>query len=108
MTENQNEDQNTANQQVESGQNGAQADSKNLSAADAAQLMQSAVEDLRQQWLQSAVRLANALKNGQRVGLGTIEDLRRLRENYEELERARQFLLSAGVAAKPNAAPEGQ
>lgn len=107
MTENQNEDHNTVDQQVESDQNGTQADSKNLSAAEAAQLMQSAVDDLRQQWLQSAVRLANALKNGQRVGLGTIEDLRRLRENYEELERARQFLLGAGGTAKPSTAPEG-
>ncbi len=40
----------------------------------------------RRQWLQSAVTVANVLKNGQPVHRGTFEDLRQVRENYEELE----------------------
>jgi hypothetical protein len=38
------------------------------------------------------VTIANILKNGQTVHRGTFDDLRQLRENYEELERARMFL----------------
>ncbi len=64
----------------------------NLSAGDAAALMSTTVSRLRQQWLQSAVTIANILKNGQTVHRGTFDDLRQLRENYEELERARMFL----------------
>jgi hypothetical protein len=68
----------------------------NLSAGDAAVLMSTTVNRLRQQWLQSAVTIANVLKNGQTVHRGTFDDLRQLRENYEELERARMFLRNVG------------
>lgn len=55
--------------------------------------MSATVLNLRQQWLQSAVTVANILRGGQTVNRGTFEDLKRLRENYEELERARIVLL---------------
>ena len=55
---------------------------------------------MREQWLQSAVTIANFLKNGQNVHRGTFDDLRQLRENYEELERARMFLRNVGNADK--------
>ena len=64
----------------------------NVSAGEAAELMSATVNRLRQQWLQSAVTIANVLKSGQTVHRGTFDDLRQLRENYEELERARMFL----------------
>lgn len=64
----------------------------NLSADEAAGLMSTTVQKLRQQWLQSAVTIANVLKGGQTIHRGTFDDLRQLRENYEELERARLFL----------------
>ena len=79
----------------------AQTETINLSAREAAELVQGAVNGMRQQWLQSAVTLSNALKNGQGVGLGSIEDLRRLRENYEELERARLVLQNIRPPTNP-------
>ncbi len=74
---------------------------KNLSAGDAAKLMQGAVYGMRQLWLQNAVTLANAFKIGQSVSQGSIEDLRRLRENYEELEGARLQLQNLRPLARP-------
>jgi hypothetical protein len=79
----------------------AQPATINLSANEAAEIVQGAVNGMRQQWLQAAVTLSNALKNGQGVGLGSIEDLRRLRENYEELERARLVLQNIRAPASP-------
>ena len=70
----------------------------NLAPGEAAELMSTTVANLRRQWLQSAVTLANILKSGQTVNRGTFEDLQRLRENYEELERARLFLLKMNQA----------
>ena len=51
---------------------------------------------MRENWLQSAVNIANVLKNGQTVHRGTFDDLRQVRESYEELERARMFLRNMG------------
>ncbi len=72
----------------------------NLSAGEAAELMQGVVSGMRQQWLQSAVTIANVLKSGQTIHRGTFEDLRLLRENYEELERARLHLQNFRLPAK--------
>ena len=73
----------------------------NLSAGEAAELVQGAVNGMRQQWLQSAVTIANVLKNGQPVHRGTFEDLRQVRENYEELERARLHLQNLRPPVNP-------
>ncbi len=80
----------------------AQPAPTNVSAVEAADLMSTTVNRLRQQWLQSAVTIANVLKSGQTVHRGTFEDLRLLRENYEELERARMYLRGMGAPAKQN------
>ncbi len=69
-----------------------QPETINLSAGEAAELIQGVVSGMRQQWLQSAVTIANVLKSGQTIHRGTFEDLRQVRENYEELERARLHL----------------
>ncbi len=82
----------------------AQPAATNVSAVEAAELMSTTVNRLRQQWLQSAVTIANVLKSGQTVHRGTFEDLRLLRENYEELERARMFLRGMGTPASQNGA----
>lgn len=71
----------------------------NLSLGEATKLMSTIVQNMRRQWLESAVKTATVLKNGQAVNRGTFEDLRFARENYEELERARQFLLSIDTQA---------
>ena len=75
----------------------AQPAATNVSATEAAELMSTTVNRLRQQWLQSAVTIANVLKSGQTVHRGTFDDLRLLRENYEELERARMYLRGMGA-----------
>ena len=76
----------------------SQPSTTNLAPAEAAELMSATVLNLRQQWLQSAVTVANILKSGQTVNRGTFEDLQRLRENFEELERARIVLLKLKTA----------
>lgn len=76
----------------------SQPASTNLAPAQAAELMSGTVLNLRQQWLQSAVAVANLLKSGKTVNRGTFEDLRRMRENFEELERARIVLLKLNAA----------
>ena len=86
----------------------AQAAAANISPGEAAALMSATVLGLRQQWLQSAVTIANVLKAGQTVHRGAFEDLRRARENYEELERARLFLQGLEKAARQDAAGAGQ
>ncbi len=77
-----------------------QPEAINLSAGEAAELVQGAVNAMRQQWLQSAVTIANVLKSGQTIHRGTFEDLRILRENYEELERARLHLQNLRLPVK--------
>ncbi len=77
-----------------------QPEAINLSAGEAAELIQGVVSGMRQQWLQSAVTIANVLKSGQTIHRGTFEDLRILRENYEELERARLHLQNLRLPAK--------
>ena len=78
-----------------------QPEAINLTAGEAAELMQGAVIGMRRQWLQSAVTIANVLKNGQPVHRGTFEDLRQVRENFEELERARLHLQNLRPPANP-------
>ncbi len=78
-----------------------QPEAINLTAGEAAELMQGAVIGMRRQWLQSAVTIASVLKNGQSVHRGTFEDLRQVRENYEELERARLHLQNLRPPANP-------
>ena len=98
-----------ADQKTTSEQTEAQAGAINLSPRDAATLMQGAVNNMRQQWLQAAVTVANVFKGGRNVSQGTIDDLRRLRENYEELERARLVLQSMSPAGtQRTGATDGQ
>ncbi len=84
----------------------AQPAPTNVSAVEAADLMSTTVNRLRQQWLQSAVKITNVLKSGQTVHRGTFDDLRLLRENYEELERARMYLRGMGTPANQNGATD--
>ena len=43
---------------------------------------------LQRTWLQGAVTVARAVSNGQPVSPGSFDDLKRLREHFEELDRA--------------------
>ena len=92
-------DDNPSAQQPSADQVSSGPATRHLGPAEATELMNSATAGLRQQWLQSALNIANTLKSRQAVNRGTFEDLRRLRENYEELERARAVLVQMNSAA---------
>lgn len=76
-----------------------------MSPSQAAEVVGAAVADVRQRWLQIAVTVASTIKNGQAVSNGTFEDLRQLREKYEELERARLVLRNMGPAEQAASEP---
>lgn len=78
------------------------AKSANISKEEATEVLQRAVGDLRQGWIQGAVRVASIVNAGQTVGRGTFDDLRNLRENWEELERARVYLRAPRSAGGTN------
>lgn len=75
------------------------------SPAQVAEMVGAAVAVISQRWLHTAVTVATAVKNGRPVTNGTFEDMRELREKYEELERARLVLHSMGSADKTASKP---
>jgi hypothetical protein len=77
-----------------------------LSQNEAARLLDDASRDLRQRWLQAAINIANVVKGGQAVSRGTFDDLRHIREQYEEIERARLFLTGGRQAQADQAQAE--
>ena len=89
---------------LKSDQTPSQPATTNLAPVGAAELMSATVLNLRRQWPQSAISVTNRLRGGQAVSRGTFDDLKRLRGNYEELERARGVLLKSTPAE--NAEPD--
>ncbi len=75
------------------------------SPSQMAETVGSAVALISQRWLKSAVAVAGAIKDGKAVSNGTFEDLRELREKYEELERVRLVLQNMGSAGKTASKP---
>lgn len=71
-----------------------------LSAEQAAQVVLPAAMALQRNWLTAAINVAGAIKAGRPVNPGTFEDLRHLREQYEEIERARLALQGVDAAQK--------
>ncbi|MBK18057.1 MAG: hypothetical protein CMM52_04370 [Rhodospirillaceae bacterium] len=61
---------------------------------------------MQQQWLQAAVNIAKIISNGQPVSPGGFDDLRRLRESFEEVERANQAIGRIAQAQKKAAEEE--
>lgn len=75
-----------------------------LSADQAAQVVQPAAAAVKQSWLTAAIGLANSIRMGKPVSPGGFEDVKRLREQFEELERARIVLQGISTAKqKPDA-----
>jgi histone deacetylase complex regulatory component SIN3 len=70
-----------------------------MSAKRAAQHVQPAAQALRRAWLGTAVGLASAIKAGRPVKPETFQELHRLREQFEEMERARLALQGMGLPA---------
>ncbi|MFM2129566.1 MAG: hypothetical protein RL477_1112 [Pseudomonadota bacterium] len=71
-----------------------------LSAEQAAQVVLPAAMALQRNWLSAAVNIAGLIKAGRPVNPGTFEDLRHLREQAEEMERARIALQNLDAAQK--------
>ena len=71
-----------------------------MSPSQAADVVGAAAADIQQRWLQISVTVASALKNGQAVSNGTFEDMRQLREKYEELQKAMLVLRNIKQAGK--------
>lgn len=71
-----------------------------LSVEEAVQVVMPAAATLQRNWLTAAINVAGAVKAGRPVNPGTFEDLRHLREQYEEMERARLALMNADAAQK--------
>jgi len=83
-------------------QNGATEAPKqeNISPEEATKLLMTGAALLQQQWLQASVNVAKTLSNGQPISPGGFEDLRRMRENFEELERANNAITRIAEAQK--------
>ncbi len=78
-----------------------------LSAEQAAQVVLPAALALQRNWLSAAVNVAGAIKSGRPVNPGTFEDLRHLREQFEEMERARVALQGVDAAQKKHKGAAG-
>lgn len=59
-----------------------------ISPEEATRVIVAGATALQRNWLQAAVAVSQALTKGQAVTPGTFEDLRRTREQFEELDRA--------------------
>lgn len=93
-------DQDNATQTA--SQNGATEAPKteNISPEEATKLLMTGAALLQQQWLQASVNVAKTLSNGQPISPGGFEDLRRMREHFEELERASNAITRIAQAQK--------
>ena len=78
----------------------------NLSPEEATKVIDSAVGRLQRQWLHIAVNIANALHNGSSASPEAFEELRRLREQGEELQRARVLLSNIAKTSASGAAED--
>ena len=65
---------------------------ENISPEEASKLLSTGAATMQQQWLQAAVNIAKIISNSQPVSPGGFDDLRRLRESFEEIERANQAI----------------
>ncbi len=83
-------------------QNGATDAPKqeNISPEEATKLLMTGAAMLQQQWLQASVNVAKTLSNGQPISPGGFKDLRRMREHFEELERANNAITRIAEAQK--------
>jgi hypothetical protein len=59
-----------------------------IAPAEASKLLMGGAAMLQRHWLQNAVNIAKAMTAGQPVSPGNFDDLRRVREQFEELDRA--------------------
>ena len=60
----------------------------NISPEDASRTLMAGAAMLQRAWLQAAVNIGQAISKQQPVSHGAFDDLRRIREQFEELDRA--------------------
>jgi|APSaa5957512535_1039671.scaffolds.fasta_scaffold337404_1 hypothetical protein len=70
----------------------APARENEIAPAEASKLLMGGVGMLQRQWLQNAVNIAKSMTSGQPVSTGNFDDLRRIREQFEDLDRANTAL----------------
>ena len=69
-----------------------------IAPAEASKLLIGAAAMLQRHWLQNAVNIAKAMTGGQPVSPGNFDDLRRISEQFEELDRANTAITRIGQA----------
>jgi hypothetical protein len=70
----------------------APAKENEIAPAEASKLLTGGAAMLQRHWLQNAVNIAKSMTSGQPVSPGNFDDLRRIREQFEELDRANTAL----------------
>jgi len=79
-----------------------------IAPAEASRLLMTAAAMLQRHWLQNAVRIAKAMTDNTPVSPGNFDDLRRVREQFEELDRANTAINRIAEAQEKAAASNGE
>ncbi len=79
-----------------------------IAPAEASRLLMTAAALLQRHWLQNAVRIAKAMTENTPVTAGNFDDLKRIREQFEELDRANTALNRIAEAQEKAAAANGE
>lgn len=81
----------------------------NISPEEASKTLVTGAAMLQRAWLQAAVNIGQAISRQQPISHGAFEDLRRVREQFEELDRANTAINRIAEAAskqKSTSTPE--
>lgn len=71
----------------------------NISPEEASKTLVTGAAMLQRAWLQAAVNIGQAISRQQPISHGAFEDLRRVREQFEELDRANTAITRIADAA---------
>lgn len=71
-----------------------------ISAEEASKQLITAAAVLQRAWLQASLTVGRAIASGKPVSPGSFEDLRRIREQFEELDRANQAVTRIAQASE--------
>lgn len=71
----------------------------NISPEEASKTLVTGAAMLQRAWLQAAVNIGQAISRQQPVSHGAFDDLRRVREQFEELDRANTAITRIAEAA---------
>lgn len=77
----------------------APAAENNISPEEASKTLVTGAAMLQRAWLQAAVNIGQAISRQQPISHGAFEDLRRVRQQFEELDRANTAISRIAEAA---------